>query len=99
MSGRWLVGKLDKQVSVQSVRDESRLNKCWGQQGRHSQMQKRLQDLCNRKRGAQASLFTLSTDVAFILRGCCGVTQRKIQPNSWSYHAQPRRDVVDIPGK
>lgn len=60
---------------------------------------KETQDLCNRKRGVQASLFTLSIDIAFLLRGCCGITQRKIQPDSWPYHAQPRRDVVDIPGK
>ena len=52
-----------------------------------------------RKHGAQASLFTLSTDIAFIVRGCSGITQRKIQPDSWPYHAQPRCDVVDIPGK
>lgn len=47
MSGCWLVGKLNKQVSAQSVKDESRLNTRWCQQGRHIQVQKRHQDLCN----------------------------------------------------
>lgn len=87
----WLAGKLGKQFNVQPVKDESRW---WCQEGKRD-----TRISATAKHAAPTSLSTWSIDISCILRGSSGITQRQIQPNSRPYDAQPRRDIVDVPGK